>query len=271
MIRRPPRSTLFPYTTLFRPSACRGSPATTSSGWGRAMAIDEQRLAIARPHPDDVVAGDPRHAEGRTPPVAAGMDEEGVPRPSNGLGRRDALERFLPGAVTPARPRHHVEAPAAGRQRGQRPRRDRQRPTTIGATVRVGKFEPDLISRARVEKEDAPRKAVAVVVVVDPDERQRRLPGPRALGPIVHVDRGVVIGVARDAPLDTDGVDGGVAHYLPGRGPILGLARNGAGQDRGSERDEEREIGAGWASRESREHRGPPLNRWIRPHFVIGP
>src|SRR5688572_32330886 len=25
MIRRPPRSTLFPYTTLFRSSACRGS------------------------------------------------------------------------------------------------------------------------------------------------------------------------------------------------------------------------------------------------------
>src|SRR2546426_4509097 len=26
MIRRPPRSTLFPYTTLFRSPACRGSP-----------------------------------------------------------------------------------------------------------------------------------------------------------------------------------------------------------------------------------------------------
>src|SRR5206468_7762776 len=95
---------------------------------------------------------------------------------------------------------------------------------------------------------------------VVPEERQRRLPRPRALEPIVHVDRGVVIGVARDAPLDTDGVDGGVAHYLPGHGPILGLARNGAGQDRGRERDEKSEIGAGWASRVSREHSSPPLN-----------
>src|SRR5215510_15439428 len=30
MIRRPPRSTLFPYTTLFRSSACRG---VSRSGW----------------------------------------------------------------------------------------------------------------------------------------------------------------------------------------------------------------------------------------------
>src|SRR5439155_26296218 len=33
MTRRPPRSTLFPYTTLFRSSSSAGS--TRSSGWGR--------------------------------------------------------------------------------------------------------------------------------------------------------------------------------------------------------------------------------------------
>src|SRR3712207_4186785 len=31
MIRRPPRSTLFPYTTLFRSSATRSRPATTTT------------------------------------------------------------------------------------------------------------------------------------------------------------------------------------------------------------------------------------------------
>src|SRR2546422_4408643 len=32
MIRRPPRSTLFPYTTLFRSSASRGAPRDEASG-----------------------------------------------------------------------------------------------------------------------------------------------------------------------------------------------------------------------------------------------
>src|SRR5690349_24142046 len=31
MIRRPPRSTLFPYTTLFRSSSCAGSPKAGAS------------------------------------------------------------------------------------------------------------------------------------------------------------------------------------------------------------------------------------------------
>src|SRR6266487_1021017 len=32
MIRRPPRSTLFPYTTLFRSRTCAGSPSSTPGG-----------------------------------------------------------------------------------------------------------------------------------------------------------------------------------------------------------------------------------------------
>src|SRR3712207_8364747 len=36
MIRRPPRSTLFPYTTLFRSGGARGS--LRRAGWGAAMA-----------------------------------------------------------------------------------------------------------------------------------------------------------------------------------------------------------------------------------------
>src|SRR2546422_8043191 len=34
MIRRPPRSTLFPYTTLFRSRIIRGSP---TASWGRSL------------------------------------------------------------------------------------------------------------------------------------------------------------------------------------------------------------------------------------------
>src|SRR2546430_5325902 len=36
MIRRPPRSTLFPYTTLFRSHACRWASRATSDGEHRA-------------------------------------------------------------------------------------------------------------------------------------------------------------------------------------------------------------------------------------------
>src|SRR2546430_12909926 len=42
MIRRPPRSTLFPYTTLFRSSGCRFSMATD----GNVRAMDDQSTEI---------------------------------------------------------------------------------------------------------------------------------------------------------------------------------------------------------------------------------
>src|SRR5258708_26981282 len=35
MIRRPPRSTLFPYTTLFRSHSCMSTPQSWSRGGGR--------------------------------------------------------------------------------------------------------------------------------------------------------------------------------------------------------------------------------------------
>src|SRR3712207_7941972 len=49
MIRRPPRSTLFPYTTLFRSLAHRLSPPRSA-----ADAVDDERLG------DDVAGGHPR-------------------------------------------------------------------------------------------------------------------------------------------------------------------------------------------------------------------
>src|SRR3712207_7417172 len=48
MIRRPPRSTLFPYTTLFRSSGVVREPPTTSRRKRRAAA---SRSSIATAHP----------------------------------------------------------------------------------------------------------------------------------------------------------------------------------------------------------------------------
>src|SRR3989449_10262238 len=55
MIRRPPRSTLFPYTTLFR------------SLEGRTGGRLRPRLSLARP---DAAAGEPQHAGGHARPAS---------------------------------------------------------------------------------------------------------------------------------------------------------------------------------------------------------
>src|SRR3712207_7267606 len=48
MIRRPPRSTLFPYTTLFRSSASSSAsrPVTSSARWPLPLAVD-RTVAVA--------------------------------------------------------------------------------------------------------------------------------------------------------------------------------------------------------------------------------
>src|SRR2546430_3802173 len=43
MIRRPPRSTLFPYTTLFRSAVAALLPALAGPGLGLVLARDERR------------------------------------------------------------------------------------------------------------------------------------------------------------------------------------------------------------------------------------
>src|SRR3712207_1671161 len=40
MIRRPPRSTLFPYTTLFRSGGGRGEEGLLETGWSQGVAVD---------------------------------------------------------------------------------------------------------------------------------------------------------------------------------------------------------------------------------------
>src|SRR3712207_9079274 len=49
MIRRPPRSTLFPYTTLFRSDLLAGRPA----GELRPAPVDEHPLPVGVGHPDE--------------------------------------------------------------------------------------------------------------------------------------------------------------------------------------------------------------------------
>src|SRR3712207_8261136 len=54
MIRRPPRSTLFPYTTLFRsePARLAGTPERGHFRCSRQLGLDPRRLDPARPRAD---------------------------------------------------------------------------------------------------------------------------------------------------------------------------------------------------------------------------
>src|SRR3712207_7300494 len=63
MIRRPPRSTLFPYTTLFRSAGARAPPARLPRGVPAAAAVRLRRHAGAAP--PDAGAG-PARAGGRS-------------------------------------------------------------------------------------------------------------------------------------------------------------------------------------------------------------
>src|SRR3712207_7074349 len=69
MIRRPPRSTLFPYTTLFRSAARRGPPAELAR-WQRRIAEKRDRLTSVRATLRDLrrKIEDVRARERATPP-----------------------------------------------------------------------------------------------------------------------------------------------------------------------------------------------------------
>src|SRR5687768_17791177 len=78
MIRRPPRSTLFPYTTLFRSRRFRSRPPIMTSAW---RASEATRHAGERALRKVLLCGDPdsRHLGGRTvtscPEVPARSEE----------------------------------------------------------------------------------------------------------------------------------------------------------------------------------------------------
>src|SRR6266480_7128794 len=53
MIRRPPRSTLFPYTTLFRSRSRRGRPPAPSSRRSRRGRRSHRRTGSSRPRSEE--------------------------------------------------------------------------------------------------------------------------------------------------------------------------------------------------------------------------
>src|SRR2546430_16860762 len=50
MIRRPPRSTLFPYTTLFRSVRCRANVADRNAVAAHDFGVEHERLGILHQH-----------------------------------------------------------------------------------------------------------------------------------------------------------------------------------------------------------------------------
>src|SRR5258708_39895734 len=79
MIRRPPRSTLFPYTTLFRSGGEQGSPRQ----WGKSGVGSLRWLCGITDVPSPVRGVD------RTPlPTRAGQARPAAAIPALGLGRR---------------------------------------------------------------------------------------------------------------------------------------------------------------------------------------
>src|SRR5947208_11527420 len=58
MIRRPPRSTLFPYTTLFRSSACERSPPSSPTTRVRARATAARARRRSEEHTSELQSPD---------------------------------------------------------------------------------------------------------------------------------------------------------------------------------------------------------------------
>src|SRR2546427_8838147 len=57
MIRRPPRSTLFPYTTLFRSNTTRSSVSTAITASGRPARTASKFIAAGSARPGSAVGG----------------------------------------------------------------------------------------------------------------------------------------------------------------------------------------------------------------------
>src|SRR6266480_7740769 len=100
MIRRPPRSTLFPYTTLFRSAAARGPAPPAGAGRRGYGDRDRKRLLPA----------DRRAVEGVPPARRPGAGDPAPPRFA-GAGRADGGARPEPARRDPPVDRGARERP----------------------------------------------------------------------------------------------------------------------------------------------------------------
>src|ERR1041384_6176405 len=163
MIRRPPRSTLFPYTTLFRSLVARARPsaerpAAAALGPGRLRRGRNRRLLAGlhapgpRPPPLPAPAGPPH-----PPPPPAAVRAEGaeagarLPVPLLDLRSRKRRQ----GHVRPGRP-EAADAAADGRSRRRAPRQGQlrlaRRPLVVGSPPQEAHLVPLQAIHARSEE-----------------------------------------------------------------------------------------------------------------------
>src|SRR5260370_1302607 len=107
MIRRPPRSTLFPYTTLFRSMPERKHAGAPNAVWARPLALASDPVATGRPRP-----GQPR-PRARVRGIVKVKD----PRKTIHLYKHTCISDTDLSIVQPTPPRRPeaVEPPRAGR------------------------------------------------------------------------------------------------------------------------------------------------------------
>src|SRR5256884_9190797 len=103
MIRRPPRSTLFPYTTLFRSVLARGSQSLRGDVvWSERLAHSGERTRFGTTptsqHPRTIDEGtDDRKAFGIAGSQCGARDAAGVSRPQPGDCPRGGASADAPG------------------------------------------------------------------------------------------------------------------------------------------------------------------------------
>src|SRR5256886_14061317 len=106
MIRRPPRSTLFPYTTLFRSARAQARHTAEARRTEVERRLADAKLEVNRLEGDLALAAERLHNAGQR----RGQAAQGCSPPGGGGGGW-GRERPAPGAPRTAPPR----APAAGR------------------------------------------------------------------------------------------------------------------------------------------------------------
>src|SRR5256886_16267130 len=139
MIRRPPRSTLFPYTTLFR-SAPPGGRRPAHRGRSRRRAVVRPRARVGSQRP----GGRARCLSAGARAGSASCRRAGEPGTAAGRirSRRGGGDALPGGAGRPSRPRdrlvqprHRVGRPAASERRGEGLRAGDRRRSAAGGRL----------------------------------------------------------------------------------------------------------------------------------------